>query len=402
MFSASSFKKKVKDCFSSLFFMLVPRIRGSIKNQAFGVNLIGYAQAEMGLGEILRSTAISLEKAEVPFVVRKLSIPLQNRQNNRSLVKYLSKKCRYPINCIGVNPDLAYRIPLWLSYFEWGTKYNVGFWFWELEGFPKQWKYACKLVDEVWVNTSFVQAAVASVHPIVHKIPFAVEFDEPSGSFDRAYFNLPSSKFLYIFSYDFNSSAARKNPKAVVQAFKQAFPDAAQDVGLVVKSINSEQAKEQRDRVKAELEADSRVFWIDEYLTTEEMRGLLRACDCYVSLHRSEGLGLGMAESMYLGKPVIATAYSGNMEYMNDENALLVPYQMVEVGAGEYLYGEGQFWAEADVSVAAGMMRDVFENSGLKASVGSKASAYMRANHSIAVAGEALRLRLADIKSRIS
>lgn len=402
MVNGKSLKYIIKNAFGKIVFGLLPRFIFYKNNKSFGVNLVGYTQAEMGLGEILRSTARCLVKADVPFIVRKLDIVLKNRQSEKSLLNHSSGKCFYPINLIGVNPDMAYRIPVWLSYLEWGTKYNVGFWFWELEKFPNQWKYACKLVDEVWVNTAFVETSVAAVHPRVHKIPFAVEFDEPSKNFDRVYFNLPSSKLLYIFSYDFNSSSMRKNPRAVVQAFKQAFPDGAEEVALVVKSINGELNPEQLIAVKEQLKDDNRIYWIDEYLTTEEMRGLLRTCDCYVSLHRSEGLGLGMAESMYLGKPVIATAYSGNMEFMNDENALLVPYKMVEVRAGEYLYGEGQFWAEADVSAAAAMMRDVFESPGLRESLGSKASAYMRANHSIAVASEALKLRLADIRSRIS
>jgi glycosyltransferase involved in cell wall biosynthesis len=397
----SSLKEKIKDAIATIFFASIPRIRTLGNKKNFGVNLIGYAQAEMGLGEILRSTARSLIGADIPFMVRKLNIKLQNRQNNESLQEFVSNSCRYSINCIGINPDLAYRIPIWLNYSEWGIRYNVGYWFWELENFPREWEYACKIMDEVWVNTDFVHNAVSKKHPKVFKIPFSVEFDSPNPTLDRAYFNLPSSKFLYIFSYDFNSSAARKNPQAVVKAFKKAFSDIKEDVGLVIKSVNAK-LDPKLNRVKQELKNDDRIFWMDEYLTTDEMRGLLSVCDCYVSLHRSEGLGLTIAESMYMGKPVIATAYSGNMEFMNAKNSFLVPYKMIKVQPQEYLHGDGQFWADANQDCAVKIMRDVFENSALRDEIGKNAASYMRANHSIAVASKALKIRLTDIRSRIS
>lgn len=391
------FKGWIKWTLCAVVYRWVPRHAPEILPASTGVNLIGYAQAEMGLGEALRNTAMALKSARIPFLVRKLDVPLLNRQDNLSMQPFMTDYCRYDINCIAINPDLLYRLPQWLPYAEWGRRYNVGYWFWELENFPRAWRYACHLVDEVWVNTDFVADAVRQAHPRVYKIPFAVEFETPSAELDRAYFGLPQDAFLFLFSYDFNSSSARKNPQAVIEAFRLAFPDQDAHVALVVKSINSEQNPEPLAALKASLSGDPRIIWVDGYLTTEKMRALLNASDAYVSLHRSEGLGLGLAESMYLGKPVIATNYSGNVEFMNDSNACMVPYRLVPVESGEYPHFEGQRWAEPDTPAAAGWMQKLVHEPDLARQIGERAADYMREHHSSAVMSAAMSDRIKDI-----
>ncbi len=392
-------KAWLKWSLSDLFFRWVPR--RPLANSAFrpGVNLIGYAHAEMGLGEALRNTALALDDVQIPFLVRKLDVPLLNRQQNQSLDSYVVDYCSYAINLIGINPDLLYRMPLWLEYGEWAQRYNIGYWFWELANFPKQWRYASHIVDEVWVNTDFVAKAVSQSVSKVFKIPFAVAFELPEARFNRQYFKLQKNGFIFLFSYDFNSSAARKNPQAVLEAFRQAFPDQTTPVCLVVKSMNGEQNPEALAELKASLIDDPRITFVDHYLTTDEMRGLLNTADAYVSLHRAEGLGLGMAESMYLGKPVIATAYSGNMEFMNAENACLVPYDLIPVAPGEYPYHGGQRWADPDTRAAAGWMERLLREPGLCAEIGSRAAAYMRLHHARDIMGRAIQDRIEAINA---
>lgn len=384
-------------------FLILRRPKNHIAPAAnVGVNLIGYAQAEMGLGEALRNTALAMEYARIPFLVRKLDVPLLNRQENLSMQRFMADDCRYGINCIGINPDLAYRLPQWLPYDQWACRYNVGYWFWELANFPDAWRYACRLVDEVWVNTEFVANAVRQVHDRVYKIPFAVEFDTKQIKYDRRFFGLPESGFLFLFSYDFNSSAVRKNPDAVIAAFRQAFPDVESDVCLVVKSINGEQNAEALECLKCSLQDDPRIIWVDGYLSTHEMRGLLNVADAYVSLHRSEGLGLGMAESMYLGKAVIATDYSGNTEFMNSDNACLVPYSLVPVGVGEYPHHQGQVWAAPDINAAARWMQRLVLEAGLATAIGQRAAVYMRQWHSREAMSQAIRDRMAKICEEVA
>ena len=394
-------KAWLKWTLSDWFYRCVPRRTKGAKDFQPGVNLIGYAHAEMGLGEALRNTALALEEAQIPFLVRKIDVQLLNRQENRSLDPYVRDYCTYGINMIGINPDLLYRIPGWLGYDEWARRYNIGYWFWELPNFPVEWRYAEYLVDEVWVNTDFVAKAVAQRFAKVVKIPFAVGFEDPSPRFNRQYFGLPESGFIFLFSYDFNSSSARKNPQAVIEAFKRAFPDRDTPVCLVVKSINGEQNPEALSKLKAALCDDPRIAFVDDYLSTEEMRGLLNTADAYVSLHRSEGLGLGMAESMYLGKPVIATAYSGNMEFMTADNACLVPYTLVPVQQGEYPYNSGQVWADPDVAAAAAwMVRLVYEPT-VGREIGVRAADHVRRFHSRDAMGAAIKERIAQISAGI-
>lgn len=390
-------KEWLKWSLVSIGYHLIPRTRSPRGQQACGVNLIGYAHAEMGLGEALRNTALALEYANVPFLVRKVDVPLLNRQDNLSMQQFMADHCRYGINCIGINPDLLYRLPQWLPYDEWGRRYNVGYWFWELANFPGAWRYACNLVDEVWVNTEFVANAVRQVHDRVYKIPFAIEFETPDSKFERQYFKLPTSGFLFLFSYDFNSSAVRKNPDAVIEAFRHAFPETTSNVCLVVKSINGEQNSVALTRLKSSLGNDPRIIWVDGYLSTDEMRGLLNIADAYVSLHRSEGLGLGMAESMYLGKPVIATNYSGNTEFMHEDNSCLVPCTMVPVKAFEYPHHENQLWASPNIAAAAAWMQRLVYEPGLANSIGASARSYMHEHHSRAVMSQAVRDRVAEI-----
>lgn len=392
-------KSFIKDAAASIFFSMVPRFKRGIDPTGLGINFVGFARAEMGLGEAMRSLVSAASAAHVPLLVRDFDPVIQSQQNNQSMGQHLQSGCRFPINCLCINPDVLYRLPQWLRYEEWGRRYNIGYWFWELPNFPKNWRYATKIVDEVWVNTEYVASAMRQGCDHVEKIPFAVEFDFPADALDRSYFGLNKNAFLFLFSYDFLSSSGRKNPEAVVDAFVKAFPEKADDtVGLVIKSVNGELAQAQLTALAEKFHIDPRVTILDKQLSTEEMRALINCADCYVSLHRAEGLGLGMAEAMYLGKPVIATAYSGNMEFMNHDNSCLVPYELIPVNPEAYPNAEGQVWADPDVEAAALEMRKVFEQPAFAASIGKNAAAYMREHHSLSVAGKAVSDRLQEIQ----
>jgi glycosyltransferase involved in cell wall biosynthesis len=214
--------------------------------------------------------------------------------------------------------------------------------------------------------------------PVV-KMPKAIEFDAPAGM-DRAHFGLDAEACTFLFSYDFNGYAARKNPEAVIAAFRRAFPTGRKDVRLLVKSTNGHRFPERLASLTAGVADDPRIEVRDGFLSREEMHGLQNVIDSYVSLHRAEGFGLGLAECMYLGKPVIGTAWSGNMEFMSAENSCLVDYKLVSVREGEYPCWQGQQWAEADVAQAALFMRRVSEDREWARALGTRAAADIRAH----------------------
>ena len=379
---------------ANIGFSMISRSRPKLAGQELGVNFIGFSKGELGLGQAMRSMAFAAKAALIPFVVRQLKVRLVSRQSNGSLGEFASNYCRYPINIICINPDILNRLPFWVTYPEWTKNYNIGYWFWELENFPPAWQYATHMVDEIWVATEFIAQAMRKSGKKVVKIPFPLEFDLPPEHMNKEYFGLNPNEFTFLFSFDFLSAIERKNPQATIKAFKQAFPQGDHSVRLILKTMNSSHYLPLRKNLEALIDQDPRIEIRDEHLTQDEMRGLIRSSDCYISLHRAEGLGLGLAEAMYLGKPTIATGYSGNTEFMNSTNSMLVPYTLVPVPNGAYPNGADQMWAEPDIEVAAEKMQKMASDSALRDELGHSAAVYMREQHSYIKVGKVIRTQL--------
>lgn len=267
--------------------------------------------------------------------------------------------------------------------------YNIVYPAWELSRYPQEWARQLDRFDEIWAPSRFILDALAPVvtRPLLH-MPLACEV-VLSSLRSRRYFGIPESAYAFLFFFDFRSYVSRKNPYAVIRAFEalcRARPMA--DTCLVVKVNGSEAAP----RALAELRAAvaplrGRVVLIEQSLSDNDTKNLVRLCDCFVSLHRSEGFGRGLAEAMYLGKPVVATAYSGNLDFMDADTALLVPYQLVPVGEGEYPHADGQAWAEADVERATAHMQSLLDDPAAGRVLGHRASLAVRAATGLRAAG---------------
>jgi glycosyltransferase involved in cell wall biosynthesis len=221
-----------------------------------------------------------------------------------------------------------------------------------------------------------------------------VEFELPSPHLNRGYFDLPEDAFVFLTSFDFHSSVSRKNPQAAIDAFLGAFPPSDTNVRLIVKSINGHLHLAEFEQIQNQAKQDTRIVFFDRHLSTEETLGLMQCANCYVSLHRSEGLGLGMAESMYLGKPVIATAYSGNMEFMNERNACLIPYEKIAVLEKDYPHAQNQVWANPSIEEASYGMKKMVSDPAWAQGLGKQAHADMLEHHSFATMGKAIKERL--------
>lgn len=401
-----AFLKKIKNLLepfgywvANVIFYLIPRFSPTFNKNNFGVNFIGYSKGELGLGQAMRSMAFATRKSLVPFVVRQFNVRITSKQSNNSLDAYASNCCKYPVNVICVNPDMLYRLPTWLTYSEWAKTYNIGYWFWELENFPGAWHYGTHMVDEIWVATEFIADAMRKSGKKVVKIPFPLEFDMPTEYMNKKYFDLNSNEFTFIFSFDFNSVPERKNPQAAVKAFKQAFPNRDSLTRLILKTMNGGHYSKFKEKLELLIDNDPRIEIRDEYLTQDEMRGLIRSCDCYISLHRAEGLGLGLAEAMYMGKPAIATAYSGNLEFMDNSNSLLVPYELIPIVKGGYPNGDGELWAEPNINQAALAMRKVVDDLDFRQNLGMRAANHMKIHHSYAKVASVIAAELGRIQT---
>jgi len=367
-----------------------------------GVNLLGYARGEFGIAENVRSYARAIEQQGHPFLIFNFDVGTASRQRDRSMERHFSDTLRYAQNVFFINADQMQIARDVLGRQAFAGHHNIGFWVWELEKFPRDWRGAFDLVDEVWVPTEFVRKAIAACtdKPVL-RMPKAIEFEAPAGM-DRAHFGLPGDEFVFLFSYDFNSFASRKNPEATIAAFRAAFADGTRGVRLLVKSTNGGRFPDKLAALQHSVADDPRIEVRDGFLSREEMFGLQNTTDCYVSLHRSEGFGLGMAECMYLGKPVIATAYSGNLDFMDRDNSLLVDYKMVPLRNGDYPYWQGQQWADADVAHAVRLMRQVFDDREFAGRIGATAAASIRRTNSKAMCGAAVAERLGEIDQRRS
>jgi SAM-dependent methyltransferase/glycosyltransferase involved in cell wall biosynthesis len=365
----------------------------------WGVNVAGYLRSELGVGEAARTVIAALDARGVSLMpIHGRYVPNSRQGHGFAFVD--TDAAPFPVNLICVNAD---QLPAFLEdagpQFSAG-RYTIGFWWWEVTTFPQRWMGALELVDEVWVGSEHVAEAIRAVSNVaVVKVRIPVIMP-PIVPFSREQLGLPDG-FLFLFMFDFHSVFDRKNPIGVVDAFKSEF-EPGSGASLVVKCINHQSRPDEYDRLRLAAEGHRDVHIIDRYVSSQEKDAMLGACDCYVSLHRAEGFGLGPAEAMYLGKPVIATRYSGNLDYMTDTNSYLVNYELRSIGEGNLPYPPEGEWAEPDTSHAARLMREVADNPIAAAERGRQAARDIRRTHSADAAGETMEQRLAFVRAHLN
>lgn len=361
-----------------------------------GVNVAGYLRAELGVGEVARQIIGALDTQRVPLVPVGLHAP-----NSRSGHDFGSDReiaAPFDVNLICVNADglPGFARDAGAEFF--ADRYSIGVWWWELSEFPDDWSESFELLDEIWVGSRFVADALTAVSPIpVMSFPLPVSVPE-NVSPDRHRLGIPDG-FTFLFAFDYNSVFKRKNPLGVVEAFTRAFgPD--EDVHLIVKSINHDRDPDNHDRLRLAAEAHPNVRLIADYLPAADKERLTASCDAYVSLHRSEGFGIGMAEAMLAGKPVIATGYGGNVDFLTEATGYPVDYTLTTVGDGAWPYSPTAEWAEPDLDHAAALMRSVVSNPEAAAARARNGGKLLRAEHSAAAAGARMARRLEAIRLR--
>lgn len=345
--------------------IIAPEVRVPFKDRPLGVNLIGYAFGQLGIGEDARMAARALLAVNFPVAILNFSPGANIPQNDHSMQNHVTEHGSFAFNifCMTALENGRYYAERGLHQFR--DRYNIGYWPWELSRWPKQWETMLDLVDEVWVSSQHTFDALAPVcSKPIHLMPMAVELGEvrkfSSIKVAREHFGLPPNARLFCFSFDLNSSFHRKNPQACIDAFLQAFPSEAfscDKVGLVIKVHRPTTRHVAWEKLKTLAKKDPRIHIIENTLSRPDLLALYKACDSYVSLHRAEGFGRGIAEALQLGLYVITTGYSGNLDFCRPPNAGLVRYQLVKLKKGQYPHGDGQVWADVDVTHAAELMR---------------------------------------------
>jgi len=321
-----------------------------------GVNLVGYVTSEKGVGEASRSNLRILQAANVPHTVNNFIDP--GSSNLEPLPANLTNSNPYRVNLINVNadqtPHFAHQNEGYLA-----GHYNIGYWAWELSRFPDEWKGSFDYLDEVWVPSTFVRESVGRASPLpVTCVPHSIDPDiTVDPEWTRENLGFSKDLFVFLFLFDFHSYLARKNPEGLMRAFKRAFGD-RQDVLLLLKSSRRDFNPAGFHALEI-LSEGANVRFFDEVMSRRAVHSLISACDCYVSLHRSEGFGLTLSEAMSCAKPVIATGYSGNMDFMSERNSFPVRYRMIEIDDDHGPYKRGQMWAAPDIDHAAELMDHV-------------------------------------------
>lgn len=365
------------------------------------VTLVGHPFAPIGMGEALRAMFRSLRAAGVDVAVRDVyGVNAANAKDtagelrSRVVGRLDSDVSVFVLN--GDERDQAFRH---LGDDLAGSGYKAVYPFWELSRYPEPWARELEHYDEVWAPSRFARDAyAAAVRRPVHHLPLPCH-PILTRQFSRRYFGISETAYVFVFFFDFTSYIERKNPFALLSAFERlraARPWADAQLVLKVNNKDADPAAFARFRAAiAPFERDT--VLVDRLLTDDEVKSLVRAGDAFVSLHRSEGFGLGLAEAMYFEKPVVATAYSGNMDFMTADTALLVGHGLVPVGEGQYPHAAGQVWAEPDVDEAARHMIALVDDPARGRALGARASAHVRTHFSLRAAGLRYAARIDEV-----
>ena len=351
-----------------------------------GINVFGYFDSELSVGHVARSVV----RAAAAVGMSHDLIASRNAHGSHHADTVLGVRGRWghDVNVLCVNAD---RVPA--SVHELGPaafagRPTAGVWFWEAPLLPDSCAEACGLVDEVWAPSRFVADALRATGLPTRLVPPAIEVPTWRSNRTRADLGLPDG-FLFLFAFDWLSVSERKNPLGLLEAYASAF-EATDGATLVFKTMNGDVAWRELDRLRLAMAGRPDVHLIDCSVRTWEMAAFVASCDCYVSLHRSEGLGLTIAEAMAQAKPTIATGWSGNLDFMDESVAHLVPVELVPIPEDVPFYGGLGEWAEPDLGVAARYMREVFEDRQAAASLGAAARDHLVRTRSLEVAGRAL------------
>lgn len=358
----------------------------------FGFNIIGMASANLGLGLTTREIARVLMARGYPVCI--LDLDAGHGRSGKNLeFSYITvspdAELPYAINLFvegaHILPQFALHPPRNMVV---EGRLNVGFIWWDLTVLPEHLRLGLEFFDVLLSGSEFVQSTMANYVPRIPILFAEHPMRLPSGiQSNRHHLGLPEEAFVVGMGFDPHSDPARKNPFAAVEAFCLAFPREL-DRHLVIKMSSSKGVSQKMraliDQMQALIRGDTRIHLIEETLPYAELLSLYASCDVFISLHRSEGLGLVPLEAMLLGKPVVATAWSGNLSYMNYQNACLVAHDLIPVQDDSDFYGPTTLgiqghWADPRPEHAAAWLRKLADDPEFRTRMGQRAQADARA-----------------------
>ncbi len=371
-----------------------PRLRKRVRP---GLNIVGHFLSEHSIGDAARGSVRAADAAGVHVCPVRLRIPLTSRQCDETVKARLAVGLTHPVSLYHIYVPETEEIEANHGSGFMRGRYNIAYWAWETREFPEDWVRHARRFDEIWSPSRFATEAIQMRVPVpVLTMPHVIEFPTSAGGDFRAKFGLPERLFLFLFVFDLNSLAARKNPEAVVEAFRWVVSKNPA-TGLVLKTHNVSRNAAESARLREKIAGLPNVFLIDRTLARHQVYELMTCCDAFVSLHHAEGFGLCVAEAMFLGKPAVSTDWSATAEYVTPRNGFPVRYRLTRLKdhVGEFV--RGTEWAEPDVEHAAWCMGQLAADPQLCATLGAQAARDVRELFSAAAVGRRYVQRLESI-----
>lgn len=336
---------------------LLPPSRGVLPVSLSAVRVVGLLSSATGIGKSARLCAEALAADGIEISTADVSKAFAAADGIPYLAQGLAPALQPTLSVYHLNPPKLPIGVLCSGIRTYRRAFNVGFWAWELQILPPEWVAGLRFVDAVMVPSSFCRDAVARYtskpvlvvpHPVHLDTPAADTFPTQDGTF----------RILSIFSFD--SSFERKNPVALVRAFKQAFAD-DRGVELLLKSTGGSRYPEQLRQLLREIGGASNITLVDDLWSPDQLSAALASTQAYASLHRSEGFGLTLAEAALAHIPVVATNWSGNTDFCPPDLCYPVHYDLVPVRDDhpDLAGTTGAVWAEPSVEAAAAQLRAV-------------------------------------------
>ena len=350
------------------------------------VLLHGHLSASFGLGDGAAATKRTLLAAGC--TVQAANLRLQTHpsvhwaQNQQS---HGPSKAKPLIDLVHTNPNILQLTRGLINVDTLTAPLRIGYWAWELEHFPDGWEQHFADYDEIWCPSQFCAQSLSQRSPIpviaLPHLPYWERLDQLRHQRQQRK-SRKQGVFRILVLFDFWSSAERKNPSGAIAAFQEAFPleqlPQSRAVELLIKTSSAEQFSRLRRQLEASTQADPRIHWIDGVIPRDDLDQLFLSADAFLSLHRSEGFGLNIADAMAIGVPVVATGYSGNLDFMPPGSAELVPWSPTTVPSGCPLYPTGALWAEPDISAAAQALRRLEQQPTWAAELGRRGAIAVR------------------------
>ncbi len=369
----------------------------TLRAAPWGVNVVGEFSSELGTGEVARELLGALDAIGISA----LPILSQTTRVGGHTPAYATvepSEAPFAVNVICLEPEV---LPEFVNHAReafFSGRYSTGLWLCEADPAPAGWSAYCSLLEEIWAPTAYVAEALESVATIpVHTIRLPVA-PPPLELRSRAEFGLPAETFVFCLRVDLAEMFERQNPLAVIDAFSRAFAP-GEGTRLLIGVINADRDDGGHVRLRKAAAEHADIVLVERPATRSAINSLSALADCVVSLHRAEAFGFHLADAMSLGRPVIATGYSGNLDFMTADNSYLVDHALIEIGPDRDPYPAAATWAEPDLEHAAALMRRVFDDRAGAQARGELAAQDLRRSHSPEVAGEIVRRRLELIRA---